>query len=151
MVSILEGQLTRTWIIMTEEKKNTINLYHDTITGVRSAILNFEEIHNSLGISNLLTLGSIGHQIEFKINNIIGYIKIKRNKYFSEYIYSCYYNNKKINEITENISLNQEKEIFHITIEEFIQIKNNLNFNEMITWYDIKFKKILFLFIYYFF
>ena len=40
MVSILEGQLTRTWIIMTEEKKNTINLYHDTITGVRITISN---------------------------------------------------------------------------------------------------------------
>ena len=33
MVSVFEGQLTRTWYFENEGKKHVLNLYHDTISG----------------------------------------------------------------------------------------------------------------------
>lgn len=69
MVSILEGRLARTWIYkLNGEKDQIITLFHDTITGLRSALLNYHEISNSFGNSALLNLldGS-GHKIPFVI------------------------------------------------------------------------------------
>lgn len=33
MVSVLEGQLSRTWYFLNQGRNHVINLYHDTITG----------------------------------------------------------------------------------------------------------------------
>lgn len=67
MVSVFEGQLTRTWNYLVESssisssskvitinegekvfRKHVITLYHDTITGIRSAMLDYEEIPGSM-------------------------------------------------------------------------------------------------------
>ena len=53
MVSVLEGQLTRTWFAHIADKKHTITLYHDTISGVRSALVDFVEVVGSHGSSSL--------------------------------------------------------------------------------------------------
>ena len=45
-----------------------INLFHDTLTGVRSALVDYEEVPDSLGTSTLL-MESEGHKI--KANSII--------------------------------------------------------------------------------
>jgi hypothetical protein len=39
MVSVFEGQLTRTWIYEVENKKHVLNLYHDTISGRGAPVL----------------------------------------------------------------------------------------------------------------
>jgi hypothetical protein len=90
MVSVLEGQLTRTWTHVEKGKKHTINLYHDTITGVRSAMLDFEEIPDSIGNSSLL-MGSAGHRITFFIDGVMSCIDIKKSGW-TEFAYACYVN-----------------------------------------------------------
>jgi hypothetical protein len=85
MVSVFEGQLTRTWVYPpytetdeissspdrgevspTSKKSFLVNLYHDTITGVRSVMINYEEVPGSLGNSSLL-MESSGHRIPFVV------------------------------------------------------------------------------------
>jgi hypothetical protein len=81
MVSVFEGQLTRTWNYLVETipasssssssssskvitinegekvfRKHVITLYHDTITGVRSAMLDYEEIPGSMVNNNYLNI-----------------------------------------------------------------------------------------------
>lgn len=73
MVSIFEGQLTRTWVYQLNpphSRKHTINLFHDTITGVRSAMLDFEEIPDSIGNSSFF-MSSQGHKIPFTITDVV--------------------------------------------------------------------------------
>ena len=38
MVSVFDGQLTRTWLYELGKRKHVINLYHDTITGTMTNI-----------------------------------------------------------------------------------------------------------------
>ena len=86
-VTVLDGQLTRTWKCTHNSKQNLINLYHDTITGVRSAMLNYEEIYGSAGNSNLLM--EHPHSIQFEIDNgLVGLITISREGFFG-FEYEC--------------------------------------------------------------
>ena len=58
---------TRTWQYALGTQLHIINLYHDTITGVRSAMLNHEEINGSLGMSTIAMNSTAGHRILFGI------------------------------------------------------------------------------------
>jgi hypothetical protein len=129
MVSVFEGQLTRTWCYSDEDKgaiqypgekrkkkKHIINLYHDTITGVRSATVDYDEVPNSLGNSSFL-MESIGHRIKFTVGNKSGHIEIKRG--WMRFEYNCYIGNNLIIESTGQLAV-QDKDIFKVSIEGMI-------------------------------
>ena len=104
MVSVFEGQLSRTWNyqLNSSARMHVITLYHDTITGVRSAMLDYEEIPNSLGNSSLL-MESKGHRLFFVVEDQGGYIEIMRSG-FTGFTYKCAVNNVYINEITQVVA-----------------------------------------------
>lgn len=130
MVSVFEGQLTRTWCYSNEDKvdvdcsgerrkkkRHVINLYHDTITGVRSATVDYDEVPDSLGNSSFL-MESIGHRIKFAVDNKSGYIEIKRG--WMRFDYSCHIDNNLIIESTGQLAV-QDKDIFKVSLEGVIQ------------------------------
>lgn len=68
MAAIWDGELTRTWQFDTADGvTHVVHLYHDTVTGVRSAMLDFDEIpvrwqaNDRLGdLAEVLTTGCCG-------------------------------------------------------------------------------------------
>ena len=109
MLSLLDAQLCRTWTYHTATRTHTITLFHDTLTGARSAIHNFVEIENSLGHSTLF-MDKSGHEIPFDIEGHLtrGKIVIKKNGYFS-FAYSCIVNDEVIAENTQQVSERSEQ------------------------------------------
>ena len=86
-VTVFDGQLARTWKHKSQNRTHVICLYHDTITGVRSAMLNYEEIYGSSGNTSILIEGA--HQIQFTIGpGVTGCISIKKNGMFG-FNYEC--------------------------------------------------------------
>lgn len=134
MVSVLEGQLSRTWYYNLNEtsKKHTINLYHDTITGVRSAMLDFEEIPDSIGNSSLF-MSSAGHRITFMVEGMVGVIEIRKNGW-TEFTYTCVVDNQILKEATQVVAAKQGEEIFRTTLDETILTKDPTT-DEFVTWY----------------
>jgi hypothetical protein len=141
MVSVFEGQLTRTWIFSLQEtgKKHTINLYHDTITGVRSAMLDFEEIQGSIGNSSLI-MGSACHRIPFFVEGFVGYIEIKKSGW-AEFSYVCSVNNQILKEATQMVAAHQGKQLFKVSIDETTLTKSEAA-DEYITWYLVSSSRI---------
>jgi hypothetical protein len=96
-VSVLDGQLTRTWKYETRTRGHTISLYHDTITGVRSAMVDYEDVPGSNGNSSLI-MESRGHKIFFNIGSeLSGCISITRTGFFG-FQYGCTVNGQVIPE-----------------------------------------------------
>jgi hypothetical protein len=134
MVSVLEGQLTRTWTFTINDtgKKHTINLYHDTITGVRSAMLDFEEIAESIGNSSVF-MGSEGHQINFTVEGFAACIEIRKAGW-TEFAYSCSVNGQSLKESTQMVAQRQGEQVFRVAINETALTKTETG-DEFITWY----------------
>eukprot|EP01031_Cornospumella_fuschlensis_P031000 gene31000-37466_t len=101
MVSVLDGQLSRTWFFTNKGRKHVINLYHDTITGVRSAMVDFVEIRGSTGNSSLF-MEAKGHRIFFTVDDLPSFIEIKRDGW-TGFKYTCVVNDKTIPESTQVI------------------------------------------------
>ena len=78
MVSVFQGEITRTWHYIKGATTHVINLYHDTTTGVRSAMLDNEEIVGSMGMSTVF-MDKNGHRILFGVHGTPGYIEIKKS------------------------------------------------------------------------
>jgi len=97
---------------------HVITLYHDTITGVRSAMLDYEEIPNSLGNSSLL-MESKGHRLFFVVEDQGGYIEIMRSG-FTGFTYKCAVNNVYINEITQVVA-KEGSSFMYLFIHSFIR------------------------------
>ena len=76
-----------------------INLFHDTLTGVRSALVDYEEVPGSLGTSALL-MESEGHKIKFAIKSSgeQGYILVKRTGWIG-FEYKCFIEGKQVLEV----------------------------------------------------
>jgi hypothetical protein len=135
MVSILDGQLTRTWNFVKNEQLHVISLYHDPMTGVRSATLDHEEIVDSLGTSSLL-METNGHRILFSIRGTSGYIEIKRSGWFG-FSYSCNIGGETLTEITQQISKTQGQEVYDVKIIEHVSALDGYS-EDFIVWYSIE-------------
>ena len=134
-VSLLDGQLSRTWNYIKNSSIHVIVLYHDPLTGVRSAMLDHEEILGSLGNSSVF-MESTGHRILFSVKGTPGYIEIKRSGWFG-FDYSCVVGGEKQVEITQVISHNQGEEQYDIKIAEH-QAGSDGYSEDTITWYLIE-------------
>eukprot|EP01038_Epipyxis_sp_PR26KG_P010952 gene10952-14706_t len=135
MVSVFEGQLTRTWFYQPIQRKHVINLYHDTITGVRSAMLDFQEVAGSIGTSSLL-MESKGHRIFFTVEDLPGYIEIKRAGWTS-FSYTCVVNDKKIPESTQLVAAMQD-DVFRVKIIDTTFTQDETNPENLVAWYSVK-------------
>ena len=132
-VSILDGQLTRTWKFELEKRQQVITLYHDTITGVRSVMLNYEEVSGSMGNSSLV-MESAGHVIPFRLNaEWNGYVAINRSGFFG-FEYSCVVNGQSLKEITSELK-NVEKDVFKANVLETINAPDEEHNGAMVLWY----------------
>ena len=103
-VSILDGQLTRTWKYPVRGRTHVINLYHDTISGVRSVMVDYEEVRGSMGNSSLV-MEATGHRIPFQLpgeDEINGYIMINREGWFG-FEYACVVLGQQIKEVTHDL------------------------------------------------
>mmetsp|Transcript_20267 Transcript_20267/g.29048 ORF Transcript_20267/g.29048 Transcript_20267/m.29048 type:complete len:425 (-) Transcript_20267:892-2166(-) len=143
MVSVFEGQLTRTWLYPIErpsgvKRTHVINLYHDTITGVRSVMLDFQEVSGSLGNSSLI-MESKGHRIFFTVEDLPGYIEIKKSGW-TGFSYTCVINTIVINEITQTVATNQE-EVFRTKILATTFTKDEFS-EHSVAWYVLQVTKI---------
>ena len=103
-VSILDGQLTRTWKYPIRGRNHVINLYHDTISGVRSVMVDYEEVRGSMGNSSLV-MEATGHRIPFQLpgeDEVNGYIMINREGWFG-FEYACMVLGQQIKEVTDDL------------------------------------------------
>ena len=118
MVSIIDGELTRTWNYMDRQNQfHVINLSHDTLTGVRHAMLNYEEIPGSLGSSSVF-MDKRGHRFNFIVDKKAGYLEIKRDGWIG-FTYCCVIDGNIIPEATSQISDKQGEEPYNIDIAEY--------------------------------
>mmetsp|Transcript_7603 Transcript_7603/g.8289 ORF Transcript_7603/g.8289 Transcript_7603/m.8289 type:complete len:458 (+) Transcript_7603:59-1432(+) len=134
MVSVFDGQLTRTWFFPYQGRNHVISLYHDTITGVRSAAVDHLEIAGSSGYSSVF-MEAKGHRIFFTVSELPGYIEIKRAGW-TGFSYSCVVNDKKLSESTEAISSNQDP-LFRVKLLE-TTLTPDENSDYPITWYLVR-------------
>eukprot|EP01033_Poteriospumella_lacustris_P014762 gene14762-10558_t len=134
MVSVLEGQLSRTWYFLNQGRNHVINLYHDTITGVRSAMLDFNEIRGSTGNSSLL-MDSKGHRIFFSVDSLPGYIEIKKAGW-AGFTYACVINTVRIPEATEVVA-DDQSDVFKVKILGTTTTQDELS-EHLITWYIVQ-------------
>eukprot|EP01036_Dinobryon_divergens_P025339 gene25339-33873_t len=139
MVSVFDGQLTRTWIFPFEKspgikRNHIINLYHDTITGVRSVMLDFQEIPGSVGNSSLV-MESKGHRIFFTIENLPGFVEIKKSGW-TGFSYSCVINTEVINEMTQTVAQHQQ-EVFKTSILDTAFTQDEFA-EQQVAWYIVK-------------
>lgn len=114
--SFLSGQLARTWLWITTRRQHTITLYHDTISGTRSVIVDFEEIEDSLGTSSLMMSASAPHRIPFTVEDKNGFIEIRKNGLMG-FAYLCNIDDDLIAENTMVVSQQQHEDIFSAKID----------------------------------
>lgn len=136
-MSIFEGQLSRTWNYTKEGSKrnHVITLYHDTVTGVRSAMLDFEEITNTFGNSSLL-MTQQGHRLYFVVEDLGGFIEIKRSG-FTGFTYRCAVNNNFLTEVTQVVAANQN-DIYKVSMTDTMATYDEENPTIQIIWYVVK-------------
>jgi hypothetical protein len=97
-------------------------------------MLDFQEIPGSLGNSSLL-MESKGHRIFFTIEDIPGYIEIKKSGW-TEFCYSCVINTVNILEVTQTVAENQEA-LFRTKITETTFTPDEFS-DHLIAWYVVK-------------
>ena len=134
MVTVFDGQLLRSWQHEVDGVSHSVHLYHDTITGVRSATLDHEEIPDSLGTSNLF-MESAGHRILFDIAGVPGYIEIKRAGWVS-FEYTCSIGGELIPECTQIISDKQNEEVYRVNVSGYTACSDGQS--ESVIWYAVE-------------
>lgn len=142
MAAFWDGELTRTWQFETPDGvSHVVHLYHDTITGVRSAMLDFDEIPRSLGTSSVF-LDPKGHRISFTVppDNTPAYIEILKHG-FVGFKYTCFVGGKQIPETTQVLAANQDESDLEVKITETCLSNDGTGTDHMITWYTLKAKR----------
>ena len=116
-------------------RRHVINLFHDTLTGVRSALVDYEEVPDSLGTSALL-MGSEGHRITFSLkpSGEQGYILVKRSGWIG-FEYKCFIGNTQLSEATETVAKGQEDQAYSVDIIEYMSTPVNQTFISYISSY----------------
>jgi hypothetical protein len=140
MVSVLEGRLARTWHYNDGQRDHVITLFHDTITGLRSAMCDFQEIPHSFGNSSLF-MDLAGHRIYFTIDSesgtaIPGYLEIKREGW-TGFSYKCIVANETLNEVTQVVA-SDTSDLFNTQVCDPTITKDEFSDTGNIVWYLVK-------------
>ena len=95
------GEVNRTWKF--KDRKglvHQIDLYHHTITGARGAMLDHEELPNSLGTSSVVQKHST---INFRVGQTVGSLSIRRRGDVMKglgFDYHCTFDGRDVAELT---------------------------------------------------
>ena len=139
MVSFFDGKLSRTWKYECDGEIHTINLFHDTITGIRCALLDSEEIVGSYGHSTLMMdvdAAGNGHRLKFSINDKQGFIEISKNGWLG-FQYKCVINNEIILETTQSLAKNQGVAKYKVNFLSTCFSADDLS-PKQVTWYYLE-------------
>jgi len=101
-------------------------------------MLDYQEIRGSLGNSSLL-MDSKGHRIFFTIENLPGYIEIKRSGW-TGFVYACCVNDRDIKEVTQGVPENQDL-VFEPKILDTVFTQDELS-EYQLAWYVIRTRRI---------
>lgn len=105
-----------------------------TNAGIRSAMIDFQEIKGSSGSSSLL-MESKGHRIFFTLEDLPGYIEIKKSGW-TGFSYSCVINDKPVSEATQEIQTDHT-DVFKPKIIETTFTADETS-EHPIAWYAVK-------------
>ena len=136
--SFLSGQLARTWLWITPRRQHTITLYHDTLSGTRSIILDFEEVEESLGTSSLMM--STPHRIPFTVEDKDGFIEIRKNGLMS-FAYLCNIDDATIADNTSVVSQQQQEDIFSTKIDTHAVTPDDAAVHSVV-WYVVETRRL---------
>jgi PX domain len=136
--SVFAGTLTRTWHYATSpERTHVISLYHDTITGTRSLLVDWEEVEGSSGNSSLIM--SNPHRLCFDLEGKSGYVEIRKNGLMG-FAYLCKFDDEVIAENTTVVSTQQE-DTFQSRIVSFELTPDDAGTNSIV-WYKIEARRL---------
>lgn len=102
--------------------------------GLRSAMVDFQEIRGSQGTSSVLMEGK-GHRVYFTVEEVPGYIEIKRSGW-TGFEYSCIMRDRKIPESTEKPPKGPEL-FYKLQITGTLLTPDELS-EYPVTWYIVK-------------
>ena len=117
MATFVDGELTRTWNYVENNRVHVINLSHDTLTGVRHAMLDYEEIPGSLGSSSVF-MDQRGHRFLFTIGGKQGYVEILKDGW-AGFKYSCRVGDEELTEATQMLSEAQGTILYDVDVPEY--------------------------------
>ncbi|CAM9654820.1 unnamed protein product [Choristocarpus tenellus] len=147
-VSILDGEVNRNWNLVDKRgRRHILTLLHDTVSGARAAMLDYEEIPGSVGTTNVFNLGS-AHRLPFwiKESKESGELRVLRRG-LAGFSYQCELGGKLVPETTSLVQ--NPKHEFHVSIERSVNVplKAGINSGEgqakeqVVTWYEMRVKR----------
>ncbi len=92
-------KLAQSWIFCPEDQKHFVNLYHDTVSGVRSVTIDFMELPSADGTSSMM-MGSAVHRMNFELEDRSGYVEIKKSG-MTSFAYKCVIDNAIVSEASK--------------------------------------------------
>jgi len=136
--SVFAGTLTRTWHYATSpDRTHVISLYHDTLTGTRSLLIDWEEVPSSSGNSSLIM--SNPHRLWFDLEGKSGYVEIRKNGLMG-FAYLCKVDEAVIAENTTVVSTQQE-DAFQSRIVSFELTPDDAGTNSIV-WYKVEARRL---------
>lgn len=119
--------------------QHRFTLFHDTWTGARACLIDFERLKNSEGTSNCLNLMFGSAKIPFCVGDEWGYLEIRKEGPLG-FAYRCEFNGVPIKETTSRV-VNVELG-FQVTIPSHFISPPGAASSRPITWYRLKVKRV---------
>ncbi|GAB5034812.1 px domain containing protein [Nannochloropsis oceanica] len=132
--NVLQGEVQRSWMwISPMGVKHVIDLWHDTVTGVRSVAVGLEEVPGSMGSSPFFTTEP--HHINFTVGHehARGMVIIEKAGLFS-FRYTCVVNGRPLKATLQGLA-DENEERFYVSI---LATANAYTTKEKaVTWYEL--------------
>ena len=131
---MLQGEVQRSWVWLSAAgAKHVIDLWHDTVTGVRSVAVGLEEVPGSMGSSPFFTTEP--HHINFTVGHeqARGMVIIEKAGLFS-FRYTCVVNGRPLRATLQELA-DENEERFNVAI---LATANAYSTKEKaVTWYEL--------------
>lgn len=132
--NVLQGEVQRSWVwISPVGAKHVIDLWHDTVTGVRSVAVGLEEVPGSMGSSPFFTTEP--HHINFTVGHehARGMVIIEKAGLFS-FRYTCVVNGRPLRATLQGLA-DENEERFYVSV---LATANAYSTKEKaVTWYEL--------------
>ncbi|EKU22566.1 px domain containing protein [Nannochloropsis gaditana CCMP526] len=132
--NVLQGEVHRSWVWLSPAgAKHVIDLWHDTVTGVRSVAVGMEEVPGSMGSSPFFSAEA--HHINFTVgqDQCRGMVIIEKAGLFS-FRYTCVVNGRPLKATLQGLA-DEDEERFNIAI---LGAANAYSSKEKsVTWYEL--------------
>ncbi len=132
--NVLQGEVQRSWVWVGHDgAKRVIDLYHDTVTGVRSVSVDLDEVPGSMGSSPFFATDA--HHIQFLVGaeRAQGMVIIEKAGLFS-FRYTCVVNGRPLKATLQELA-DENEERFTVDI---LGTANAFSTKEhSVTWYEL--------------